>query len=187
MESADGMTAVRRSTAWIPAAAAVRDGSSAGTVRRVRRATRRIPRRSARSTNGGEYTRGVAFARPEARPVASILLQHANLRHILRRRSPPAPRRLRRSARRGSGCAASTTCSSRSASRGLRQRRAERRDEIVREVADEADGVRQHDRLRRRARGAGAASCRASRTAGWQRRRAAPVRRLKSVDLPAFV
>ena len=48
------------------------------------------------------------------------------------------------------GCAASITCSSRSASRRFRERRAERSDEIVRQLADEADGVGEHDR-----RGAG--------------------------------
>ena len=81
------------------------------------------------------------------------LVEDQDLRHVGGADLVAAPRSPRRSARRGCEAGASTTCSSRSASAASSQRRLERRDQVVRQVADEADRVGQ--RRRRRAPCAG--------------------------------
>ena len=138
-------------------------------------------------TNGADFTIFVALDARVARPAASHLLQHQDLRHLGRRRSRPAPRRPPAICSSRSGWAASTTCSSRSASTAsfsVARNAATRscgRSRMKPTVSDSTIGVRAGQRR------AGAASCRASRRAGRRRRRCAPVSRLNSVDLPALV
>ena len=84
-----------------------------------------------------------------------------------RRRSRRGRAAPRASARRARGLAPSTTCSSRSASAASCSVAWNASISVVRQVADEADRVGERDRAARRRRGgAGASSCRASRTAG---------------------
>ena len=134
-----------------------------------------------------DCTTGVALDARRRGPAASILFRHADLRHVAPRRSPRAPRRRRRSARRDRRRAASMTCSSRSASAAsasVARNAATRscgRSRMKPTVSDSTIGVGA------RARGPGAAWCRAWRTAGRRRSALAPVSRLNSVDLPALV
>ena len=98
-----------------------------------------------------------------------------------------APRGRRRSAPSGSGADPSTTCTSRSARRHLVERRAEGLHQLVRQLADEADGVGEQHDLAAGEGEAPRASDRASRTAGPRPARRPSVSRLSSVDLPALV
>jgi hypothetical protein len=92
----------------------------------------------------------------------------------------------RRSGPAGSGSEPSTTCSSRSAAADLLQRGAERVDQLVREVPDEADGV--GERVLPAVGGLGAAD---GRVEGGEQRvldqHAAPVSAFSRLDLPALV
>ena len=123
-----------------PAAAAARRSGRAAARCRRRGGRRRTPRRAAGGADGP------AAGRPRRR----ILLTTSSSCGIGRR----APRRSRRAPARtaliwssGSGSEASTTCTQQVRARRLLQRRAERLDELVRQVPDEPDGV--GERVRR--------------------------------------
>ena len=92
------------------------------------------------------------------------------------------------SARRAAGWRASTTCSSRSASAASCSVAWKASTSLCGRSRMKPTVSDSDDRALRRRRGrAGASSCRASRTAGRRRRRAALTSALNSVDLPALV
>ena len=142
----------------------------------------------ARSDERREFYQTRRARRPAARPAASHLVAAPG---SAARRSAPisASTRVDRrdllvAVRRAR---ASTTCSSRSASAAsssVARNAATRscgRSRMKPTVSDSTIGSRAGHVAR------GASSCRASRTAGRRRSASAPVRRLKSVDLPALV
>ena len=142
-------------------------------------------RRRRRAARHGRAARAGA-ACPRAR---SILLQTSICGMSRRRRSRPARARPRRSARPACGLGAVDHVQQQVGVGRLLQRGLEGLDQLVRQVADEADRVGQRHR---RAADAvevelAASSCRASRTAGRRRRRRALTSALNSVDLPALV
>ena len=129
----------------------------------------RCPRRCA-PTRTARPGRGAAAAAGVSASAASTLLNTSCSGTPSASMSPSTSRTARICAS-GSASAASTTCRIRSASADLLQRRAERLDQLGRQVPDEADGVGQGERPARPRPGRGARSDRGSRTARSRRAR----------------